>query len=66
MRRQTEELWKLIEEEKDYLGKGSLCILTDGYGVRIAHATDRNLIFKSWVMLDPEVKKKLEAGTPLW
>ena len=47
MRCQAEELWKLIEEEKDYLGKGSLCILTDGYGVRIAHATDRNLIFRS-------------------
>ena len=61
IRRQAEELWKLIEEEKDYLGKGSLCILTDGYGVRIAHATDRNLIFMSWVTLDPEVKKKLEA-----
>ncbi|MBM2833089.1 MAG: hypothetical protein HW406_250 [Candidatus Brocadiaceae bacterium] len=61
MRCQAEELWKMIEEEKDYLGKGSLCILTDGYGVRIAHATDRNLIFKSWVTLDPEVKKKLEA-----
>jgi len=61
MRCQAEELWKLIEEEKDYLGKGSLCILTDGYGVRIAHATDRNLIFMSWVTLDPEVKKKLEA-----
>ena len=61
MRRQAEELWKLIEEEKDYLGKGSLCILTDGYGVRIAHATDRNLIFKSWVMLDPDVKKNLET-----
>ena len=43
------ELWKLIEDEKDYLGKGSLCILTDGYGIRIAHATDRSLIFKSWV-----------------
>jgi len=60
MRCQAEELWKLIEEEKDYLGKGSLCILTDGYGVRIAHATDRNLIFMSWVMLDPAVKKNLE------
>ncbi|MBU6392663.1 MAG: HD domain-containing protein [Planctomycetota bacterium] len=60
MRSQAEELWKLIEDEKDYLGKGSLCILTDGYGVRIAHATNRNLIFKSWVMLDPQVKKNLE------
>ena len=29
--------------------------------MRIAHATDRNLIFMSWVKLDPEVKKKLEA-----
>ncbi|MEP9411224.1 MAG: HD domain-containing protein [Candidatus Brocadia sp.] len=61
MRMPAEELWKLVEEERDYLGKGSLCILTDGYGVRIAHATDRSLIFKSWVMLDPDVKKKLET-----
>ncbi len=38
IKRQAEELWKLIEDEKDYLGKGSLCILTDSYGVRIAHA----------------------------
>lgn len=60
MRRPAEELWKLVEEEGDYLGKGGLCILTDGYGVRIAHATDRGLIFKSWVMLDTEVKNKLE------
>ncbi len=60
MRRPAEELWKLVEEERDYLGKGSLCILTDGYGVRIAHATDRSLIFKSWIMLDPDVKNKLE------
>lgn len=62
MRRQAEELWKLIEEERDYLGKGSLCVLTDGYGVRIAHATDRSLIFKSWVILDPDIKNKLEMG----
>lgn len=60
MRRHAEELWKLVEEEKDYLGKGSLCILTDGYGVRIAHATDRSLAFKSWIKLDPGVKKNLE------
>ena len=60
MRYKAQDLWKIIEEEKDSLGKGSLCILTDGYGVRIAHATDRNLIFKSWIMLDPEVEKKLE------
>ena len=60
MRRHAEELWKLVEEEKDYLGKGSLCILTDRYGVRIAHATDRSLVFKSWIKLDPGVKKNLE------
>ncbi|MCR4319835.1 MAG: HAMP domain-containing protein [Candidatus Brocadiaceae bacterium] len=60
MRRHAEELWKLVEEEKDYLGKGSLCILTDRYGVRIAHATDRRLAFKSWIKLDPGVKKNLE------
>lgn len=60
MRCQAEELWKLFEEEKDFLGKGSLCILTDGYGVRIAHATDKSLIFKSWVQLNPDIKNKLE------
>ena len=60
MRRHAEELWKLVEEEKDYLGRGSLCILTDRYGVRIAHATDRSLVFKSWIKLDPGVKKNLE------
>ena len=61
MRRQLEEcIWRLVEREKDYLGKGSLCILTDGYGVRIAHATKRSLVFKSWIKLDPEVKKNLE------
>ena len=61
MRRHAEELWKLIEEEKNSLAKGSLCILTDRYGVRIAHATDRSLVFKSWIKLDPRVKKNLET-----
>ena len=60
MRRHAEELWKLVEEENDCFGKGSLCILTDRYGVRIAHATDRSLVFKSWIKLDPGVKKNLE------
>src|SRR3989339_1185578 len=61
MRRHAEELWKLVEEEKNSLAKGSLCILTDRYGVRIAHATDRSLVFKSWIKLDPAVKKNLET-----
>lgn len=60
MRRHAEELWKFVEGERDYLGKGSLCILTDRYGVRIAHATDRSLVFKSWIKLGPGVKKNLE------
>lgn len=60
MRWQTEELWQLFEAEKDFLGKGSSCILTDGYGVRIAHATDRSLNFKSWVTLKPDMKNALE------
>jgi len=61
MRCHAEELWKLIEEEKDSLAKGSLCILTDRYGMRIAHATDRSLVFKSWIKLDPGIKKNLET-----
>lgn len=61
MRRPAEELWKFFREEKDFLGKRSLCILTDGYGVRIAHATNSSLVFKSWTMLDPDVKNMLET-----
>ncbi len=59
MRRPAEELWELVEKEKDYLNEGSVCILTDKYGVRIAHAADRSLVFKSWVKLDQKIKKEL-------
>jgi len=52
-------LYSIIEREKDHLGKGAVCVLSDKYGVRIAHASDRNLLFKSWTALPPDIEKGL-------
>ena len=54
-------LYTLIEKEKDRLGKGVVCVLSDKHGVRIAHASDRNLLFKSWVPLPPAMKRELTS-----
>ena len=57
----TDAKWlnSLIEKEEDRLGKGVVCVLSDKHGVRIAHASDRNLLFKSWIPLTPAVEKEL-------
>ncbi|MBL7163015.1 MAG: GAF domain-containing protein [Anaerolineales bacterium] len=55
----AEEIWSLTEAERDHIGSGSVAILFDEYGIRMAHASDRGLIFKSVVPLDPEVEKLL-------
>ena len=57
----TDAKWlhSLIEKEKDRLGKGVVCVLSDKHEVRIAHASDRNLLFKSWTPLPPAVEKEL-------
>ncbi len=57
----AEEVWSLIELEKNTLGIGSVAILFDEYGIRIAHASDRSLIFKSVVPLDPQLEAQLLA-----
>src|SRR3989304_7078415 len=54
-------LYTLIEKEKDRLGKGGVCVLSDKHGVRIAHASDRNRLFKSWVPLPPAMKRELTS-----
>ncbi|MBI2471712.1 MAG: HD domain-containing protein [Planctomycetes bacterium] len=54
-------LYSIIEKEKDRLGKGVVCVLSDKHGVRIAHASDRNLLFKSWVPLPTIVKRELTS-----
>ena len=60
MRTNAEDIWNLIEEEKYSVIGNATCILTDRYGVRIGHSTDRKLLFKSWVKLDNKIKRKLK------
>ena len=56
----AESLWSFVEEEKDISEKGGVCILSDRFGVRIGHASNRSLIFKSWIPLNPYIKNKQE------
>ncbi|HHT9105101.1 MAG TPA: HD domain-containing phosphohydrolase [Candidatus Wujingus californicus] len=60
MRTNAEDIWNLIGEEKNAAIRNVTCILTDRYGVRIGHSTDKKLLFKSWVKLDNKIKRKLE------
>ena len=55
----AEELWKLIETESGRVGSGNAVILSNSDGVRIAHSTTRDLIFKSWAPLKPEVEEQI-------
>jgi diguanylate cyclase (GGDEF)-like protein len=53
------ELWELIEHENDRVGLGNAVILSNSDGVRIAHSTKRDLVFKAWVTLKPEIKEQI-------
>ena len=53
------ELWELIEHENDKVGLGNAVILSNSDGVRIAHSTKRDLVFKAWVTLKPEIKEQI-------
>ncbi|MBI2471711.1 MAG: diguanylate cyclase [Planctomycetes bacterium] len=55
----AEELWKLVETESGRVGSGNAVILSNSDGVRIAHSTTRDLIFKSWIPLKAEVKEQI-------
>ncbi len=55
----AEEFWELIEYENDRVGLGNAVILSNSDGVRIAHSTKRDLVFKSWVALKPEIKEQI-------
>lgn len=55
----AEELWQLVETERERAGSGNAAILSNSDGVRIAHSTRRDLIFKSWSPLKPEVKEQI-------
>lgn len=41
------------------MGLGNAVILSNSDGVRIAHSTKRDLVFKSWVTLKPEIKEQI-------
>lgn len=61
----TNAKWLYSLIEKDRLGKGVVCVLSDKHGVRIAHASDRNLLFKSWILCLPPSEKNL-SQKKLW
>jgi|GEM_PF-2975681 len=61
LRVHAEEIWSMVEFEKDTVGSDSVAILFDEYGMRIAHASDRSLIFKTVVPLDPQLEAQLLA-----
>ena len=58
----AEELWELIEIENGRVGSGNAVILSNSDGMRIAHSTSKDSIFKSWSSLKPEVKEQILKG----
>jgi HD-GYP domain-containing protein (c-di-GMP phosphodiesterase class II) len=62
LRVHAEEIWSIVEMEKDTLGPGSVAIIFDEFGMRIAHASDHSLIFKTVVPIDPQLEAQLLAG----
>ena len=55
----AEELWNLVETERDRVGSGNAVIVSDADGVRIAHSTSPDLIFRSWASLKPGVEEQI-------
>lgn len=55
----ADELWELIETENGRVGSGNAVILSNSDGVRMAHSTSRDLIFKSWILLKPRVMEQI-------
>ncbi len=57
----AEELWEIIEYENERIGVGNAVILSNSDGVRIAHSSRRDLVFKSWEPLKPKFKEEILA-----
>lgn len=55
----AEELWEIIEYENERVGVGNAVILSNSDGVRIAHSSRRDLVFKSWAPLKPEHREQI-------
>jgi nitrate/nitrite-specific signal transduction histidine kinase len=46
-----EELWQAVERVR--IGRGGYTMLVDGYGIRLAHGSDRAFVFRSLAPLAP-------------
>jgi len=55
----ADELWEIIERERDRVGAGNVVIVSNSDGVRIAHSTRRDLIFKSWIPLQQTTHEQI-------
>lgn len=55
----AEEFWKIVEEARDRVIPGSVAIVSDRNGIRLAHSTRRDLIFQSWAPLPEKEARAL-------
>ena len=56
---QSRGVWELFEHETGRVGQGNAVILSNSDGVRIAHSTKKDLVFKSWVPLNPGIREQI-------
>ncbi len=57
----AEEIWKIVEGARDRIVPGSVAIVSDRKGIRLAHSTRRDLVFQSWAPLPEEEARDLLA-----
>ncbi|MEK6738097.1 MAG: diguanylate cyclase [Planctomycetota bacterium] len=55
----ADELWEIIDRERDRVGAGNAVIVSNFDGVRIAHSNRRDLIFKSWIPLQQATREQI-------
>lgn len=55
------EIWTLVDQKNGDRQPGSSTLLVDQYGMRIADATEPELVFKTIVPLDPQLEETLLA-----
>ena len=55
----ADELWEIIDRERDRVGAGNAVIVSNFDGVRIAHSNRRDLLFKSWTPLQQATREQI-------
>lgn len=55
-----ETLWQRVERVR--VGQDGYALVVDGWGIRLAHGRDRNLIFRSLAPLTPEAWRTLQIS----